>query len=118
MFLATLVCWAAFTIVLSNINPFEAGWGGFVLFYSSLFLSVAGTFTISGIFVRLSVLKRTEYISRKVFVSFRQSLMLSFVLILTLFLVSHGLLRWWNIAALVIGLSLLEFMLVSSKRIR
>ncbi|MBU0649467.1 hypothetical protein KJ969_05235 [Patescibacteria group bacterium] len=117
MLVATLVCWCAFIIVVTGFNPFEGGALALAFFYLSAFLSLTGTLTILGIFVRIVALKRVEYISRRVTTSFRQALLVSFVLVVTLYLMSQDMLAWWNIACLVLGLGLFEFFFISLKRL-
>lgn len=117
MLLGTLICWVAFGIVLFTANPFEAGKIAFVFFYISLILSMTGTLTLAGLFTRVLILKRDDFIARRVTASFRQGIFLAIALASGLFLMSKGLLTWWNIALFVLGISLLEFFFISSKRL-
>jgi hypothetical protein len=118
MMLGTLVCWAAFCIVIFNSNPYEAGMTGFIFFYSSLTLSLIGTITIIGLFVRLIILNRYDFVARRVSSSFRQAVFLSLIISGTLYLTSKNLLTWWNIGFFVIGISLFEFFFISLKRLK
>jgi len=118
MFFGTMICWAAFAIVLFNTNPYEAGTMSFAFFYLSLLLSLTGTITIIGIFVRLSILRRDDFISRRVSASFRQGALLAVVICAGLYLMSKNLLTWWNVMFFILGISLLEFFFISLKRLK
>lgn len=117
MFLGTLICWAAFGIILYTANPFEAGTVAFIFFYVSMILAMTGTLTMAGLFVRILILQRTDFVARRVTASFRQGIFLSLAMASGLFLMSRNLLTWWNIALFVAGISLLEFFFISSKRL-
>jgi hypothetical protein len=117
MLLGTLICWAAFGIVIYTTNPFEAGALAFIFFYITLILSMTGSLTLVGLFTRIFVLKRDDFVARRVTASFRQGIFLSFVLAAGLLLMSKDLLTWWNITLFVLGITLLEFFFISSKRL-
>lgn len=117
MMLGTLICWVAFGIVLYTTNPFEAGKLAFIFFYISLMISMTGTLTLAGLFTRIFIFKRDDFIARRVTASFRQGIFLSVALAAGLFLMSKGLLTWWNITLFVLGITLLEFFFISSKRL-
>ena len=112
MSLATLVCWLAWFYILWIVNPELTNWAGFLLFYLSLFLALIGTITIIGFFIRFIGLKH-ELAFRSVKNAFRQSFLFSFFIIMILFLLSQGLFSWLNVFFLVIGLSVLEFFIIS-----
>ncbi|MDD4995465.1 MAG: hypothetical protein PHW53_03325 [Patescibacteria group bacterium] len=118
MLLATIICWSAFLIIIFKTNPYETGALGFIFFYASLFLSLIGTLTVAGIFVRMIILKRDDFISRRVAASFRQGAFLAAVAVAGLYLMSRGLLTWWNVLFFVAGVSLLEFFFISIKRLK
>lgn len=112
MITTTLVCWVAFGFVLWNINPEITNWIGFLLFYLSLFLSLIGTAAIIGFLVRFIWLNH-ELIFNSVKVAFRQSFLFAFLIIAVLFLLSKNLFTWMNLGLLIVGLSMLEFFLIS-----
>jgi len=116
MFFATAICWIAFSIILFNVNPYDAGPLIFLFFYFSLFLAMLGTLTLIGILTRISILKRDDYVARRVMTSFRQGAFLSGAAVSGLFLMSRDLLTWWNIALFIVGILLLEFFFISLKR--
>ncbi len=112
MLTTTLISWAVWLVIVNIIDPFTTTWIGLVLFYFSLFLSLLGTFALLGFFVRFIAMKQ-ELVFRLVKDAFRQSFLFAFLLIASLFLLSKDLFSWLNVGFLVIGLSLLEFFLLS-----
>ena len=116
MSITTLLCWSAFTFVLLNVNPETTNWLGFLLFYLSLFLSLVGAGALIGFVIRFIGLRR-ELVFRSVREAFRQSFLFSFLIIAVLFLLSKNLFSWLNLALLIIGLSVLEFFLISYRKV-
>jgi hypothetical protein len=115
MALGTAVAWAAFVVVLNYLSPETAGTLGFVFFYLSLFLSITGTLTLLG-FAWRHFRHRDEVLFRHVSISFRQGVLLSSMAVGALFLQANKLLTWWNLGLLIVGLTLLEFFLLSARR--
>ena len=115
MTLATLACWSAWAYILWIINPEVTNWIGFLLFYLSLFLALTGTATLIGFVIRFMALKQ-ELAFRSVKEAFRQSFLFSALIIVSLFLVTKDLFTWLNLFFLIIGLSVLEFFLISYKK--
>jgi hypothetical protein len=112
MILATMFCWAGFSFVIWTVNPNDTNWLGFFLFYLSLFLSLVGTAAIIGFIIRFISLKR-ELLRQSVKMAFRQSFLFSFFIVAVLFLLARNLFSWLNVIVLIIGLSVLEFFLLS-----
>ena len=115
MTILTLICWGAFVYVLFTINPDSTNWIGFSLFYVSLFLSLVGSSALLGFTVRFVALKQILAF-RSVKEAFRQSFLFAALVVLSLFLLSQGLFTWLNLAFLVMGLSILEFFLLSYEK--
>lgn len=114
---ATLVSWIAWLIVLFYINPAEAGFIGFLLFYVSLFFALIGTFSLVGFFGRVWFTKE-QIIFRHLGVSTRQSFFFAVLVVGILLLQGAGLYRWWTVISLVLLLTLLEFFFISRKVVR
>lgn len=112
MIIATLVCWGLWVFVLWSVNPEVTNWLGFSLFYLSLFLALAGTAAIIGFLIRFIFLKR-QLAFRAVKIAFRQSFIFAFLITASLFLLAHDLFTWLNLILLVVGLSVLEYFLIS-----
>jgi len=112
MILATLLCWTAYFFVLWTVNPLITNWLGFLLFYSSLFLALSGTAAIVGFLIRFIGLKR-ELAFYSVKAAFRQSFLFAFLIVAVLLLLAYNLFTWLNLFLLIVGLSVLEFFLIS-----
>lgn len=112
MISATVMCWLAFGSVLWTINPEITNWVGFLLFYASLFVALIGTSAITGFLIRFIWLKQ-ELLFNSVKIAFRQSFLFAVLITIVLFLLSKDLFTWLNLILLVIGLSVLEFFLIS-----
>jgi len=115
MTIATLLCWAAWGYILWTVNPETTNWPGFLLFYVALFLAVTGTAALLGFVVRFVALKK-ELAFRSVKEAFRQSFLFAALIVISLMLLSKGLFSWLNLLFLVIGLSVLEFFLLSYEK--
>ncbi|MEA3398626.1 MAG: hypothetical protein U9R06_02690 [Patescibacteria group bacterium] len=114
MSLATLICWAAWNYIAWAINPELTNWIGFLLFYFSLFAALTGTAALVGFIIRFIGLKQ-KLAFRSVKEAFRQSFLFSALIVISLLLLSRDLFTWLNIFLLIIGLSILEFFLISYK---
>ncbi len=112
MSMTTLLCWLAFGFVLNNIDPYITNWVGFLLFYVSLFLSIAGASAIIGFLIRFIALKH-ELVFNSVRNAFRQSFFFAFLITAALILLSNNLFTWGNLFLLVLCLSVLEFFMIS-----
>jgi hypothetical protein len=112
MFITTIICWAAFASIIFTVDPETTNWVGFLLFYLSLFISLVGTFSIIGFLFRFTLLKR-DLAFRSVKEAFRQSFLLSFLIIASMFLLAKNLFNWFNIAVMGVGLTVFELLLIS-----
>lgn len=108
----TVVCWLAWIYLLFAINPEATSWIGFLLFYVSLFLSLVGTAAIVGFLIRFVALHQVLAF-RSVKEAFRQSFLFAILIVVSLLLLSQDLFTWLNLMFLIIGLSILEFFLLS-----
>lgn len=115
MSLATAVTLSVLLLVAGMINPYATNWIGFGLFYTSLFLSLVGLSAILGFVVRFIALKQ-HLAFRLVRDAFRQSFLLAFLAVCSLFLMSKGLFTWMNIIFLVVALAALEFFLITYEK--
>lgn len=99
-------------MVLNSINPEITNWWGFFLFYFSLFLAVSGTASVLGFIVRFIGLRR-EWEMYSVKSAFRQSFLFAGLVIISLALLAKDLFTWFNLLILILGLSVLEYFLLS-----
>lgn len=99
-------------MVLYFIDPQNTGNLGFILFYLSLFFALSSALSLASYFARLIF---TRFYSRKetVQISFRQSLFLSIIICLALFLQANRLMTWLNISLLAAMVAVIEFLILS-----
>lgn len=114
--ISTVLSWVAWLFLLIFVDPFSAPFVLKLLFYLSLFIAAASTFSLGGLVARVFVLKR-KMIPYEATTSFRQGILFSTLLVACLFLSSKNLLTWWLIAILVVLLLTAEFFFVSTRRI-
>jgi len=112
MILATAVCWSAFAYVVQTVDPEITNWVGFFLFYVSLFFSIVGSASILGFIIRFIALKNKLILSA-VKDAFRQSFLFAFFIVMVLYLLAKDWFSWLNLALLIVGLSVLEFFILS-----
>lgn len=114
MTFSAILGWIAWILVLIYVDPFKAGFVGFVFFYLSLFFALIGTLSVIGYFIRSKVHKE-EITYQQVSNAFRQAILLAIFVAGSLFLKSFGLLNWFNIIIFIIALVLLEVFYLSRK---
>jgi len=112
MSIMTVICWVAWIYILFMVNPEITNWIGFGLFYFTLFLTIIGTAALIGFIIRFIALKQ-ELAFRLVKEAFRQSFLFSILIVASLILLSQDLFTWLNLLFLILGLSILEFFLLS-----
>lgn len=113
---ATIICVAAFVLVIFLIDPEISGVLGKVVFYLSLFFSLVGIFTLIGYWIRIAI-SRKEIIFAHVGVSFRQALLLTIAVVSVLFLQSLRILNWWDGSLLAGLVILIEFFFLSRRSV-
>lgn len=115
MSVATGVCWASFAFVAGMVDPMRTNWLGFILFYLSVFLALAGTFAIFGFIFRFIIFKG-EVAFRAVKLAFYQSFVFSSFAVALLLLASVRLLTWLNFSLLSILFLTLEFFIAGHSK--
>lgn len=115
MAVATALAWAAWLLVLLKVSPDEVGGWGISLFFISLLMALWGSFTLLGMVIRFLFLKR-EIVYYQVVNSYRQGLIVAFVITSILLLRSLGILAWWNLILLILGLGILESYFLSFQK--
>lgn len=109
MLLATILAWLGFFIIINSFDPYQGTLTVFLMFYFTLFLSVLGSLSLLGFWLR-TLWNRKRGIARlMVMDSFRQAVIFSTVLLVALFLQSLRLLTWWNTLLLIILATTIEF---------
>ena len=110
MSLMTLVAWTSFVFILNIVDPSTTNSLGFILFYTSLFLSLLGSVAIIGFLIRF-VGRRKELVFYAVLAAFRQASLIAIFLISLLALLAHNMLSWVNILLLLAIVIIIELML-------
>lgn len=113
MVFATLLCAGSWLEVIFFVNPEKADLASFCLFYCSLFLFLWGVASIIG-FITRYFLHPHDFAYNQAKTAFRQGLLLSLLLTLSLFLQGLKLLVWWNSLLLIVLLTSIEFLFLKS----
>ncbi|MDP2631522.1 MAG: hypothetical protein Q8P30_01995 [Candidatus Uhrbacteria bacterium] len=114
--IGTAMAWSAWFVVLISIDPATAGWQAFLIFYVTLFTSLAGLFMTISTVVRVQRFPVRD-LGDLVHISLRQGLALSLLVTVALILMSQNLLTWWTLLLLVLSIIFIEFVLHSRKTI-
>lgn len=112
----TIMCWVAWLFILVNVSPEQAGWIGFVFFYSSLFLGTVGFFSVTGLLFKKQKSDKDEIIFRQVKRTFKQGILFGAFVILALLLLQFNLLFWWNAILLALLYIVLEGAMISGRK--
>ena len=115
MSVATAVCWLAWLFVIFNLDPTTAGTLGLSFFYFSSFFALIGTFATLGFWMRELFSKTDEVEFRIVKKTFRQGIVLSVFIILTLFLQQKEMLNWWTGTIILVMLFITEGLVFQTK---
>lgn len=116
MMIGTAVCWAAFWLIIHLVDPIDAGSLGLLFFYLALGLSVSGTLALSGLVVRIHVLRIRDVLSRQVLFAFREAFLAAMLLCGALFLQARGWFSFLNAVLLIGVVFLLEIFFLSVRR--
>ena len=115
IFLGSLAALAGWIIILFFVDPTQADWLGFSLFYASLFLFLSGLLFFGGNFFRLKFLRK-QLIQNRLSNSLRQALFFGALIIGWAILKTRGPASWWTILLLILVLTALEFFFVSYQK--
>ncbi len=107
---ASLISWAAWSLVILNLNPFESTGLALTLFFISLSLALVGSYTIV-LFYLKKMRSKIQVYTKHVMISLRQGILLGICTILCLGLLMLGLLRIWNGLLIVLLMTMIEFYL-------
>ena len=110
MSIATVLAWLGFFIIISNFDPSAATWVVFLLFYLTLFLGSLGALSLLGFWLRRLFSPKRMHPRLAVSNSLRQSLIMSLVVIIAMWLQADRILTWWNILLLVVAATVAEFL--------
>lgn len=111
----TVLGWGIWLLIINWVDPVEAGWAGFALFFLALFLAVAGVSALAGYGVR-RVLQPMQLPAYRVRPSLRQGILLAIFLDILLFLQLQRLLRWWITVIVIILFVSIELLFLGYDR--
>lgn len=115
MFISTLVACAVFVSVLFFFNPYTSGTMALVFFYASLGVALVGIFSLVGYGLR-HFFAPAKIAFRDVITSSRQSVLLTTLVLVSLFLKQVNLFNILSVALLIIMLTLIEVAVFTSKK--
>ncbi len=108
----TILSWIAWSLILFRIDPQAGGTIGRTAFFVSLLFALTGTFSLIGLGLRLKFV-REPVIFRQTSIAFRQGVLLGCLLTGGLILQATGYLRWWNLIAYLLILTVVEWLFLS-----
>ena len=112
--ISTILCFAAWILILLNVDPAMSDWRGFLLFYFSLFFTLVGFFTLTGFFIRSKFFSNKPTFTQ-IGTSFRHSIFFSIIIIGTLILQGTKTLNWQNALLLITSVIILEFYFINQE---
>lgn len=115
MTVTTASAWIGWIVVLHSIDPVRSGATGFLLFYLTLGISLFGTLSLLGTGIR-SWLKGNSNSLILTVRSFRQAILFTILVLLTLWLSSVDLLAWWSMVLVIFIVTLGELFFLFVKR--
>jgi len=112
VFVATILGWASWIVVINNISPFISGYLALTLFYTSLFVALTGTFSILNYYLRITINKGKNYFQH-LNTALRQGSLLSLMVCAGLVFQRLRVLTWWDALLLLIIVLLIEYYFMS-----
>jgi len=112
IFITTILGWASWLVVINNISPFISGYLALVLFYSSLFIALTGTFSILNYYLRITLNKSKNYFQH-LNTALRQGSLLSIMVCAGLIFQRLRVLTWWDALLLLVIVLLIEYYFMS-----
>ncbi len=116
MTIGTLLCWVAWIFIIFETSPYDASMLALLFFYFSLFLAIVGTFSVLGFLIRRRIIKNDDIVFRHVRHTFRQSIIIASLIIITLILLSQNLLAWWNAGLLILLFLFIEGVVFTNRK--
>lgn len=115
MGIASVAAWAAWIVVINAVDPVKTGLLGFILFYLTLAIALIGTLSLLGAGIR-SWSQPNEHPSRHTLRSFRQSIILSGLILSVLMMLAQDVLRWWSLLLGVFIAGMIELIILSIQK--
>lgn len=108
LFIAAIFGWASWGVVVSKLSPFTTTSLALSLFYASLLIALAATFTLINYYLRTSLKKNQLHINY-INVALRQGFLLAIMVNVALAFQRLKVLTWWNGLLLLAVVLLVEF---------
>jgi len=116
MKIGAVLSFAAWTLVVVNVDPRQSGLAGALFFYGSFFLFLSALFALFFTWLRKKTQAGDEMAFHHVGASFRQGILLALLANGLLFLQSLRVLTWWDGALALAGVFLVEFYFLTRRR--
>lgn len=113
--IAGVLSWLAWVVVINKLNPYESLGLAMGLFYLSLFLALACTFTVIGFYFRVWLNKNEVYYNH-INIAFRQGVMLTVIALGCLTFQLLRILSWWSGILLIATVTLVEFYFMARQK--
>lgn len=113
--LVTVVTSAIWAMIIVWLNPYQAGWIGFVLFFLALFLAIASLASLVGYGIRRLVIAE-QLPAYRVRYSVRQGGLLGLLAAVLMGLQLARVARWWLVLIVVVLFVTTEFIFLSYDR--
>ncbi len=108
LFIATVLGWTSWAVVIRNLSPFTSGYLALSLFYASLIIALTGTFSIIIYYLR-SIFSDSSKEMSKLNTSLRQGSLLSAMIAIGLIFQRLRVLTWWDTILLLAIVLLIEY---------
>lgn len=108
IFIATVFGWASWAVVINKLSPFTSPELALSLFYSSLFIALAGTLTLIIYYLR-AWLSKGGILNAYINTSLRQGVLLSAMICIAIGFQRLKVLTWWDGLLLLAVVLLIEF---------
>lgn len=112
LILSTFLALGAWLFILFNIDPYEAGLAGQILFYFSLWIFLLGLWVNILVWLRVKFLGGEGAIET-MGLSFRQGFLLALLIVSIIALNATGYFTWWIGLLVTAGIFLVEFYFLS-----
>jgi hypothetical protein len=108
MLLSVALALFSLASIITFTDPYESSWLTHSFFYLSLFILLLGSLTVAGLALR-------QWLTHNLYVvnfshSFRQAVLISLLLVISLILKANGLMFWWVEGSLILFLIFVEIL--------
>ncbi|HBI33898.1 MAG TPA: hypothetical protein DEA43_02710 [Candidatus Moranbacteria bacterium] len=113
--ISTAISFAAWILVIIQMDPQKTGAAGQLLFFVSALLFFSGVFILFFTWMRKKVSGSEDNALAHIGISFRQGILIAILLCLLLILQQYRILTWWDGALAVAGIFLVELYFLTRK---